>query len=139
MKMIKALLLAVISLFFLSLPAWGENWVEVTADGRNQAFYDSDSAFIDTNSGLVIVEMAAWLPEDDNYTYIMQGFDCSRWQFYVIALSTPEGWKYDVNREFEVKPITDPTSPISKTARWACDSNEPLPLDTLPFNFQLSR
>lgn len=132
---------AILSLIFLFLvfPAQAENWVEVTADGRNQSFYDSDSAFVDTNSGLVIVEMASWLVEEGDFTYTLQGFDCARWQFYFVGLLTPEGWKYDVNRDFEVNPIGDSTSPVAKTARWACNSYEPLPLDTLPFNFDLSR
>ncbi len=132
---------ALISLIFLFLifPAWGENWVEVTAVGRDQSFYDSDSAFVDYYSGLVVIEMATWMAAEDDYTYLLEGFDCSRQQHYVVGLLTSEGWKYDVYRDFEVSTMGDPTSPFAKTARWACDNYYSLPKDSLPFDCQLSR
>ncbi|MEE8295041.1 MAG: hypothetical protein V3R64_04970 [Sphingomonadales bacterium] len=138
MAPIKTALIGFISLF-LVFPAQAENWVEVTAVGQGQSFYDSDSAFVDYYSGLVIVEMATWLAENDDFSYIMEGFDCSRWEFYFVALSTPEGWQYDVNQEFGVTPLGDPTSPLSKAARWACDNYNLFPKNNLPFVFELSR
>lgn len=138
MKNFKTALLGLISLLFSSLPAQAENWVEVTAVGRDQSFYDSDSAFVDFYTGLAVLEIATWLPEDQDFTYLLIGIDCGRWQHYTIGLLTPEGWKYDINREFDVRPMGDSTSPLSKTARWACDNYDSLPDEALPFNFDLS-
>ena len=62
MKKITPIILGLSSFFcgliFLVLPAWAENWVETTVLESEPTFFDSDSAYVDVATGLVVVEFA---------------------------------------------------------------------------------
>lgn len=138
MKIIKALWLAVISLLFLSLPAWGENWVETTVTRGPQTFYDSDSPYIDNATRLAIIKQAAWADDYNEYLYTLHAYDCAAWKVYIIGIIEPEGWFYDRSGEMGVRTIANPATPEGQVARWLCDNYNNHPPGNIPFDFKFS-
>ena len=142
MKKITPVLLGLIPFFlallFLVLPARAENWVEVSAVGGEQTFYDSDSSYIDIATGLVVINTAVWLAGEDDYSYALLAYDCSRWEQYVLGFIMDGIWQYDTYGELEVNYISDPTSPAEKLAQWACNNYNNHPSGNIPFDFILS-
>ena len=125
-------------LIFLTLPARAENWVEITFGGMTKFFYDSDSAFVDIATGLVVVKTAVWVTENDAYQYSLTANDCSRWEYYFLGIIVDDAWIYDNYGDVEVSSISGPDTYIGRVAQWACDNYNNHPPGNIPFDFRLS-
>ena len=125
MKKITPVILALgsflLGLLFLVLPAWAENWVEVSHSGRAKTFYDTDNAIVDTATGLVIVRTAIMPEGKDEYWYVEVAFNCFRDTYYVISTLEDGTWLYfrDIGEEYS---STDRSSYGWTISRWACDN-----------------
>jgi len=137
MATIKTAVLASIVLF-LVFPAHAENWVEITVPGGAQAFYDSDSAFLDYTTRLAVVKQAVWADQYNEYLYTLNAYDCSRWEYYTLGILKPEGWLYDYYGEMGVDSIANPYSATWKIAQWICTNYNNHPSGTIPFEFKFS-
>lgn len=128
-------------LFLLVFPARAENWVETTVAGyeNEPTFYDSDSAYVDVATGLVVIEKAA-MPASagGEFWYYLTAYDCSRWEYYSLGILQNEGWWYDLYGELEVTRISGPPTAIGQTAKWACDNYNSHPAGNIPFDFKFS-
>ncbi|MCH7806362.1 MAG: hypothetical protein IH995_04375 [Proteobacteria bacterium] len=126
------------ALFFLVLPARAENWVEMTFGGMTKFFYDSDSAYVDIATGLVVVKTAVWVSKNDAYQYTLTANDCSRWKYYFLGTIVDDAWIYDTDGNLEVSSISGPDTYIGRVAQWACDNYNNHPSGNIPFDFRLS-
>lgn len=112
-------------------PALAQNWEEVSPD---LYYYDPDSAFVDMESGVVVVE-TAMRGEANDYDYDLVGIDCDGWNVYGLATRGADG-NYRVYENWGIDPTVGGPIPagslVETLANRLCPFYESLPLDFLP-------
>lgn len=118
-----------LGLLFTAFPAQAENWEEVWPD----AYYlNSDTTFIDYETGFIFVEVAAWDQAGGDYFYSFMAVDCDRWESYAVAVIEGGSYAYLDFWRTDPRVFAGPlgsTSYMSMTATKVCARRNSLPWD----------
>jgi hypothetical protein len=118
-----------LSLLFFPITAQAEAWEEVWPD---QYYFNSDTAFVDLETGFVFFEVAAWDSAEGDYHYSFMAVDCTRWESFAVAAFLNgsylymEGWQTDPR--LAAGPLGD-TSYMAMTSRRVCGIRDSFPRD----------
>ena len=87
------------SVLLSSFEARADNWVEIDPSGF---WYNSDSTYIDRETGFVVVEVAE-TNDDGSFSYFLDAIDCERWVIYGVGPLGEDG-NYNILPDWRTDP-----------------------------------
>lgn len=116
-------------LIFFPASAQAATWEEVWPDAY---YFNSDSTFVDLESGLIFVEVAGWEADMGDYRYTFMAIDCTRWESFAVAAFMNDHYRYFENWQTDPRNAAGPlgdTSYMAMTAQRICGMRDSLPKD----------
>ncbi len=121
--------ICLLCLLFFPITAQAATWEEVWPDAY---FLNSDTTFVDLNSGFIFVEVAAWDSSANDYEYTYMAVDCAGWKSFAVAAYFKNRYHYFENWQNDPRSAAGPlgnTSYMAMTAQRVCSIRDSLPTD----------